>query len=64
MEVETAEWGAQTPQKCGMMGRVWLEKGGSMVFAMKFPYLGVFLAGFGQGDAKSLFVPYAGILQV
>lgn len=41
-----------------------MEKGRSMLFAMKFPYLGFFTAGFGQGDAKRFFVPYPGILQI
>lgn len=41
-----------------------VEKGGSMLFAMKFPYLGVFPAGFGQGDTNRFFVPYPSILQI
>lgn len=41
-----------------------VEKGGSVLFAMKFPYLGVFPAEFGQGDAKRFFVPYPRILHI
>lgn len=57
--------GGSDPPEMGDNGKgLAVEKGGSMLFAIKFLYLEVFSAGLGQGDAKRFFVPYPGILQI
>lgn len=48
--------GGSDPPEIGNDGEdLAVEKGGLVLLAMKFLYLGVFLARFGQGDSKSLF---------